>query len=89
MAHIQSSLPKEAPLCSLGCCLGFSSLVSATSRYSELSVAFCEFSVGFLVNSGRGHSMWQTPRDDNALLLTPGASWFQSYRRLTSSKDGM
>uniref|UniRef100_A0A8C3MMA8 Uncharacterized protein n=1 Tax=Geospiza parvula TaxID=87175 RepID=A0A8C3MMA8_GEOPR len=42
------SLPKEAPLCSLGCCSGFSSLASATPGYSELSVAFCELSVGFL-----------------------------------------
>lgn len=60
MAKEQSSLPEEAPLCS--------SLASAIPGYSEISMDFCELSESFLVNSGRGHSMWQTPGDDKDLL---------------------
>lgn len=86
MAKEQSSLLEETPLCSLGC-------ASATSGYSELSIAFCELSLSFLVNSGRGISTWQTPGDEKDLLQQQEhrvpKGFKGSYRWPTPSKDGM
>lgn len=73
MAKEQSSLPKEAPLCSLGCCLGFSSLASATSGYSELSVNYLWVSLLLLeggIPCGRPQEMTKTCCNTRSIVVS-------------------